>query len=67
VLRRRGVHRVAAPLHPAAIRALGSIIGGRKHRLKRLESAVIWCARNNHTYPHARAVELAKQGYFDGL
>jgi len=49
-----------------ACRSLASVIAGRKHRIKALDRAYIWCARDNNTYPLNRARELASQGCFDG-
>jgi hypothetical protein len=51
----------------AAMTSLRSTIGGRKHRLAGLESAYIWCARDNHSYSLYRAAELSAEGYFDDI
>lgn len=48
-----------------ACRSLASIIAGRKHRVKSLDRAYVWCARDNYTYPLNKARELAEAGHFD--
>jgi len=40
----------------AAMTSLRSVTGGRKHRIRNLQSAYIWCARNNTCYYLARGI-----------
>jgi len=51
----------------AAMTSLRSTISGRKHRLRDLEQAHIWCARDNRNYSLHRAAELHAEGYFEGI
>ena len=51
----------------AAMTSLRSTISGRKHRLAGLETAYIWCSRDNHNYSLHRAAELHAEGHFEGI
>jgi hypothetical protein len=51
----------------AAMTSLRSTISGRKHRVRDIEHAYVWCARDNHNYSLHRAAELHADGYFEGI